>query len=135
MIHPTLVILKQAADLIRNNTDGIKQTFFLGDNKQYSDLPQVTIGGGEEEIEPYHNKYIVNLSLRLTWHFVGNETDNLEKFNQIMADCDSKIKSIVGVHSINESEATPITRIEGIEIALLTCSKTYSVKYIRSRGF
>ena len=133
MTHPTENILNLIKTGIQFNVEDLKNVFFVDAPITQDELPCATITALSEGIEVYATLYLVNLSVQITWHFIG-EHKQTEKILSVIAACDQIVKDISAVMTVTEESATELEKSEGLEKTVLKCSKIYNLKYTRTRG-
>lgn len=134
MTHPTESLLSLIFDGINYNVEDLKSVFWVDSPIEQAQLPAAVITSSGEEITPYNNMLLVNLSVDITWHFIDEGVSATEKILSIISACDQIVKDISGAMTIDEVSTTELEKSQGVEKTVLKCSKTYNLQYRRTRG-
>ncbi len=127
MSHPTQIILENIKRRI--STNSVKTVHYVDFPKIVEDFPCAIINCSEE-IEVYLTEYLVQLDIEINFY----TQDEKESLLQLISECDAAMKGLTGVMTVTEQSMGEIDKTQNLEKTILTCSKSYIIKYTRSRG-
>ena len=134
-MHPSETIFNNLKAAINFKIDSVKTVLMVDAKPKLDDMPLVILAGGSEEIEPYHNQYLVKLSLTVKVYLAEDSTaQDLTTLHEIISSIDAEIKAMQGAMTINENGQSPIERSTGLEKTIFYTEKSYLFTYTRSRG-
>jgi len=135
-MHPSEQIFNSVMLSIKNSIESVKTVLMVDQKPSLSNMPLVILGGGSEDIEPYHNQYLVSLELTARFYLAADgSAQDLKTLAEMIGGVDQAVKNVSGVMTVNENGQSNIERGRGLERTILFTEKSYLLTYRRSRGF